>query len=111
MLDEARSFESGVGTVFVERLERAGAELDGDVALEFGHPDALLLQIRQDGALDALGDVTADAALLLRLAAAVNVVTAGDADSCDLTNSGHKMIPVENGARRLASIDGASRAR
>ena len=69
-LNDAGFFERLVRAVLGQRLERAGGQLDRDVALQFGDEDALFLQVRLEDAGRVGGDVRTDTALFLGFTAA-----------------------------------------
>jgi hypothetical protein len=80
-LDQASGLENTVSTVFVHGLECTGGQLDGHKLTQFRNPDALGAKIWINNTLHTLGDVLTDTTLFLRFTAAMNVVTACDADS------------------------------
>ncbi len=87
LLDEAGLPEGGVGAVLVDGLEGLAAGLDLHIFPEFGNPDPLLLEIRRDRALDGLGHVTTDSALLLGQTGTVDATAHAGAGSSDTANS------------------------
>lgn len=89
-LDQTSGLEHTVSSVLVHGLERTGGKLDRHKFAQFRNPDALSAEVWINHALHTLGDVLTDTTLFLRFTAAMNVVTACNADSGDLTNFGHK---------------------
>jgi len=75
-LDQPGFFEGDEGTVFGDGFKAAGGDADGDEFVEFGHPDAFILQIGGEGAGDVFGDVTAYAAFFLGHTATMNNASA-----------------------------------
>ena len=65
LLDETRFFQRHESAVLVDGLQRAAAQLDAHELVQLGHPDALGLKVRGNGALDHFRDVTTDTALFL----------------------------------------------
>ena len=62
VLNQARAFESGVGTILVDRLEGTGGETHLDMAPEFRDENALAAQIRTEAPRSISGDVGSDTA-------------------------------------------------
>ena len=89
LFDETGFFESGVGTVFGDRLEGARGEFHFDVLVELRHLDALGTQVGGDVPLDDFGHVATDATLFLGETTAVDFSSATRAGSGDAADSGH----------------------
>ena len=62
VLNQARAFESGVGTILVDRLEGTGGETHLDMAPEFRDENTLPAQIRTEATGGIGGDVSSDTA-------------------------------------------------
>ncbi len=62
VLNQARAFESGVGTILVDRLEGTGGETHLDMTPEFRYENALATQIRTEAPRSISGDVGSDTA-------------------------------------------------
>ena len=60
VLNQARAFESGVGTILVDRLEGTGGETHLDMAPEFRDENTLPAQIRTEAAGGIGCDVSSD---------------------------------------------------
>ena len=87
LLDEARFLEGHESAVLVDGLQRAAAQLDAHELVELGHPDALGLKVRGNGALGHLGDVTTDTAFFLGETGTMNTSTTADMRTSDTTNA------------------------
>ena len=61
-------------------------------AVELGHPDALLLEVRIHSAVHHLRDVTTDTALLLGKTGAMNAAAFVRHGKRDIADSGHKIL-------------------
>lgn len=85
--DQTCSLERHEGTILVDGLQGAAAELNLHEAAELRNPDALGLQVRREGALHDLGDVTTDTALFLGETGAMDFTTGADAGSSDTANA------------------------
>ena len=84
--DEAGLLQSCVGAVFVQRLHRSCRHFDPDMLAQFRNPNAVLLEIRSEGAGHVFGDVATNAALFLGHTAPVNDAAAGNLRTCDIAN-------------------------
>ena len=87
LLDQTRLLEGGVGTILVNGLEGLATGLDLDVAPQLGDPDPFLLKVGGDRALDGLGHVTADPALLLGQSGTVDPPAHAGAGSSNAADS------------------------
>ena len=63
--DDSSLFQRHEGTILIDGLQRAAAQLDLDELTKLRNPNALGLEIWGDRALHDLGDVTTDTALFL----------------------------------------------
>jgi len=62
VLNQARAFESGVGTILIDRLEGTGGETHLDMAPEFRYENAFATQIRTETPGSISGDVSSNTA-------------------------------------------------
>lgn len=88
--------ERGQGAVAGDGAQGFAGKLHANVAafaaVEFGYPDALLLKVRVDGAVDRLGDVATDTAFLLGKTGAVDATAFVRRGKRDGADSGHKIV-------------------
>lgn len=88
-LDQPGLLQRGECAVFVDGLDRLGAQFDFHSATQFWNVDALGVQVGRNGAFHDLGDVTSDTTLLLRETGTVNSTTDTDTGTSDTAYSGH----------------------
>jgi len=62
VLNQARAFESGVGTILIDRLEGTGGETHLDMTPEFRYENALATQIWTEAPRSISGDVGSNTA-------------------------------------------------
>jgi len=96
-------------TIFINGLEGAAAQLEPDELAQFRHPDALGLEVRGNGPLHHLRDVTADTALLFGETRTVDLAARADAGASDATNTCHNKKNCGCGTRRMTHELNASR--
>lgn len=85
---EKRAVKRASGFLDLARLDRLGRHPD-TLDLTVGHPHANTLQIRAEGPLGILDDVSSDAAAFLRLTFTGDSAPANGTLTGDCTNSGH----------------------
>jgi len=91
-LNDAGLFQGHESTILVHGLQGTAAELGADKFAEFWHPDALVLKVRGDRALDHLGDVTTDTAFFLGQTGTVDFAAGADAGSSNTADACHKKV-------------------
>ena len=89
--DDSSLLQRHEGTVLIDGLQRAAAQLELHVLAEFFDPDALGLKVWRNGALHHFRDVTTDTAFFLGQAGTVNFSTGADSGSSDAADTGHKI--------------------
>ena len=87
--DDASLLEGHESTIFVDGLQCAAAQFDADELAQLRHPDALVLKVGRDRALDHLGDVTTDTTLFLGQTRTVDFAAGADAGSSNTANACH----------------------
>ena len=88
--DDPGLFQRAICSVLVDRLEPPRRHPNAHVFVNFGHPDAMLVQIRMKFAPHVLGHVPPDAAFFLRQTPAMNNAAARDARPSNTANLRHK---------------------
>lgn len=94
-LDQARFFQSGKCAIFSNGFETTSCYPNGNEFIEFGNPHAFVLEVREEGAGDVLGDVTTNAPFFLSHTATVNDASACAGGSCDAASSRHIRVFFE----------------
>ena len=86
LLNRAGFLQRPIGTVLVNRFQPTRGNSHPNKLLQFRDPDAVFMQVWIEQPRHVLGNVTADAALLLRHTAAMNDAPTRGACSCNLAN-------------------------
>ena len=91
LANDTRFFQSGVCPILIDRFEAARRHLDAHKFFQFGHPNAVFMQIRAENARHVFGHVTPNAALFLGHTTPVNHAPARGSGTCNTANSGHTL--------------------
>ena len=96
LVEDTGLLEGIVSTVLGDGAQGFAGKLHANettlAAVELGHPDALLLEVRIHSAVHHLRDVTTDTALLLGKTGAMNAAAFVRHGKRDIADSGHKIL-------------------
>jgi hypothetical protein len=100
-LDETRTLERCVGTVFIDGLQRASREPNANKSSKLGNPDPLISKIWRNGTLDGFHQVFTDTAFFLRETATVNSSAGTDFCASDTADLSHDFLKNFSDARAV----------
>ena len=101
-LNRACLFQGAIGSVFVNCLEPTGGDPHSNEFLQLRHPDPVFVQVGSKDPRYVLGDVTANATLLLGHTAPMDRTPSSGARTSNLTNLGHNEKAAQSGATLAA---------